>query len=449
MAGTRVGQLETGVIYRDDNLDRLSQMPSESVDLIYLDPPFFSNRSYEVIWGDEAEVRSFEDRWDGGIEHYIEWMRHRVIEMRRLLKPTGQLFLHCDYHANAHLRIMLDDIFGRRSFLDEIVWHYETASGAPKKTLLRNHDTIYRYAAGKPQDVTWNAPRVPWPEKTLAKWQKDEEGRIYHAQNQRGKRYYIDPAGKLRDDVWNLTLSARARERLGYPTQKPEALLERIVASASNEGDVVLDPFCGCGTTLVAALRLKREWIGIDVSPTAVRLMNRRVLRESHGQVAPKLVGMPITEEELYELKPFEFQNWIIAKVWGTASPRKSRDGGIDGFSFMTHDPIQIKRSWKVGRNVVDNFETAMRRVGSSKGYIVAFSFTRDAKEEIARARWKDKIDVELVTVKRLLDAKDERLGPMMPVEAQVVELPLAPPRAHKDLPTGRQLEASDRAAIA
>lgn len=445
MPNGRSSTLDAGVLYCEDNLKRLSKLPSGSVDLIYLDPPFFSNRHYEVIWGDEAEVRSFEDRWDGGIEHYVDWMRHRVMEMQRVLKPSGTIYLHCDHHANHHLRVMLDDIFGTRAFLDEIIWHYETASGNPKKHLHRNHDTIYRYAATKPDLVTWNHPRDPWPEKTLAKWQKDEQGRIYRQQHKYGKRYYIDPEGKLGDDVWNITLSSRSHERLGYPTQKPEALLERIIAASSNEGDVVLDPFCGCGTTIAVAERLKRRWVGIDISLTAVNLMRRRMLKTTSRRCDPKILGLPTTEEDLRELKPFEFQNWIITKVWGTASPKKSGDMGIDGYSYLAHDPIQVKQSDSVGRNVVDNFETAMRRGGHGKGYIIGFSFTKGAREEVARARWHEKLDIELVTVKQLLAETAEERGPLIPKEATVTEMPLNPPRSGKDLPTQQQLIKSDQ----
>lgn len=137
-----VGFLETGVLYCDDNLRRLTMLPADCIDLIYLDPPFFSNRHYEVIWGDEAEVRSFEDRWKGEINVYIDWMRERMHELRRVLKPTGTIYLHCDWHAGHHLKVMMDEIFGSERFLNEIVWYYKTSSGSPKKWLHRNHDTI-------------------------------------------------------------------------------------------------------------------------------------------------------------------------------------------------------------------------------------------------------------------------------------------------------------------
>ncbi len=435
-----VGFLETSVIYCDDNVDRLAQFPADCIDLIYLDPPFFSNRHYEVIWGDEAEVRSFEDRWEGGIQVYVAWMRDRMMELQRVLKPTGTVYLHCDGHAGHYLKVMMDELFGAKNFLNEIIWHYETAGGAPKKWLHRNHDTIFRYASTKPTDVTWNHPLNPWPKATLDKWQTDATG-IYHMNG--GKKYYINPDGKLDDDVWNITLTTRSKERLGYPTQKPEALLEKIIRSSSDEGQIVLDPFCGCGTTIVAAHRLKRQWIGIDISPTAVGLMKRRI--EKVGAQNVKLVGMPVTVAQLHALKPFEFQNWVIQRLNGTHSPKKSGDMGIDGFSFMTHDPIQVKQSESVGRNVVDNFETAIERAGKTKGHIVAFSFTKGSYEEAARVRAAKGLDIELVTVADLLADKHDLVTPVTNLLG-LAEVPLPAPRPQK--PSVAELIQSDESGV-
>lgn len=437
--------MDTGVLYCNDNLERLVALPSDSVDLIYLDPPFFSNRNYEVIWGDEAEMRSFSDRWSGGIQHYLAWMKPRLVEMRRVLKATGTIYLHCDPHANHHLRIVLDDVFGPKRFLNEIIWHYQTSGGAPKKTLIRNHDTIYRYSKGLAKEVTWNAPRQPWPESTLKKWQRDEKGDIYHIHNDTGVRYYIDPAGKLMDDVWDITLAARSRERLGWPTQKPEALLHRVISASSNEGDVVLDPFCGCGTTVAVAEQLKRRWIGIDISPTAIAVMKRRLWNQS--RCVPTVIDVPDTEQALRELKPFEFQNYVIDALNGTHSPKKSGDMGIDGFWFFTKDPIQVKQSQHpVGRNVVDNFETAMRRGKYDTGYIIAFTFTRDAFEEVARAK-ADGLNIRLITVKEVLLQIRRRGNPLAKFGPQPEGdlLPLEPMRRAKDLPTAQQLIESER----
>ena len=172
---TPVSYLETGVLYCDDNLHRLAQFPPECIDLIYLDPPFFSNRNYEVIWGDEAEVRSFEDRWEGGIHHYIEWMRERVMEMHRILKPTGSLYLHCDWHASHYLKVMADELFGATNFKSEIVWKRTSAHSSAKR-YGPVHDTILFYA--KSDRYTWNPVYQPYTEEYLEMFfdQKDPDG---------------------------------------------------------------------------------------------------------------------------------------------------------------------------------------------------------------------------------------------------------------------------------
>ena len=493
----RARKLDTGVLYCDDNLSRLARLPSESVDLIYLDPPFFSNRVYEVIWGDEAEVRSFEDRWDGGMQHYVGWMRERVVELRRVLKQSGSLYLHCDPHASHYLKTMLDEVFGMGAFRSEVIWKRTSAHSSAKRW-GPIHDVLLYYAAGNP---TWNAPRTGYTDEYLNKYYRfddgdgrlywradlcaagvrngesgkpwrgfdvtakgmhwkftvgrldelDAEGRIYWAKGGTGwpqyKRYREELKGKAVGDIWDDIdrINPVGRERLGYPTQKPEALLRRIIEASSNSGDVVLDPFCGCGTTVTVAERLQRRWIGIDISPTAVNLMRRRLLKDTNGNCQPSVEGMPTTVDALRALKPFEFQNWVIAKVWGTSAPRKSGDMGIDGYSFMVHEPIQVKQSEKVGRNVVDNFETAMRRAGKTTGYIIAFSFTKDAKEEVARAKWHDKLDIRLHSVQSLLASTDER-GPLIPQGATVLDMPLSPPTPVKELPSVEELIASDTA---
>lgn len=450
--------LETGVLYCDDNLQRLSRLPDESVDLIYLDPPFFSNRNYEVIWGDEAEVRSFEDRWEGGIQVYINWMRDRVLEMHRVLKSTGSLFLHCDWHASHYLRIMLDNVFGAKQFRNDIAWHYTGWNKKLRDHYERRHDTLLFY--GKSSQQNFPGFTDPWESEeeylTIRKQKRrvDPDGRAYVLSDAGGGRRvkrYLDEAmsyGRPVDDVWTLDkLNNSSTEALGYPTQKPEALLERVIKGCTDEGDIVLDPFCGCGTTVTVAEKMNRRWIGIDISPTAVNIMNQRIIKASHGRTYPTVVGLPVTEQQLRALKPFEFQNWVIQRFWGTHSPRKSNDMGIDGYSYMVHDPIQVKQSDKVGRNVVDNFETAMERVGKNTGYIVAFSFTRNAREEVARARWERQMEIHLVTVAGLLTPTEEARGPLIPQPATVSEMPMPSARPKDARPTVEELIASDRTA--
>lgn len=493
--GRPTGALETGVIYCDDNLARMATLPSESVDLIYLDPPFFSNRVYEVIWGDEAEVRSFEDRWEGGIKVYIEWMRDRVIEMRRLLKPDGSLYLHCDPNASHYLKVMLDEVFGSSDFRNEIIWKRTAVKGDAKARLGRIHDVIFNYAdpsayfhpvvtahtegyrgrfkyddndgRGPYSDAPLDSPN-PRPNLTFtykgvdppangwrvsrAEMERlDADGRLIFPRKRGGrlrrKNYLAEQPGVPVGDVWTdiapLNSQAHERRQMGYPTQKPEALLQRIIELSTRPNDVILDPFCGCGTTLSVAEKTGRRWVGIDISPTAVNIMDRRIKRIP-GAKSPKLVGLPSTVEQLRQLKPFEFQNWVIQQFYGVASARKSGDMGIDGYTFFSHDPIQVKRSDKVGRNVVDNFQTAVRRDGSTSGWIVAFSFTKDAREEVARARWEEKLDIKLVTVDDLLKPRTERRGPLWPEPATVTEIPLTPPRDPRQV-SAEELVASVR----
>ncbi len=383
-------------IYCGDNLDVLQKLEKESVDLIYIDPPFFSNKQYEVVWGDEAEIRSFEDRWEGGVLHYINWLKARVNLMWNVLKPTGSFYLHCDWHANAYIRIMLDEVFGESNFQNEIIWCYKTG-GASKKRFGRKHDNIYFYT--KSENYTFN----PQKEKSYmmheygfkkSDFQKDEQGQY---------------SWVIAKDWWEIpSVGSATSERLGYPTQKPEALLERIIKASSDEGDLVLDAFCGCGTACVVAQKLKRNWIGIDISPTAATLVEKRLAkigaRKDEDYVE---IGFPTTISDLKNLKPFEFQNWVINEMQANHNRKKVGDMGLDGYydKNIWHEKagIQVKQSENVGRNVVDNFETALKRAGYNKGYVIAFSYTKGAVEEAARIKNDGDLDIRLLKVEDLL----------------------------------------------
>ncbi len=448
----------TGVIHCADNLEALELLPDEHVDLVYLDPPFFSNRRYEIIWGDEAEVRSFEDRWKGGIHEYIDWMRIRMVEMYRVLKPTGSLYLHCDPSASHYLKVMLDRLFiAPGGFRSEIIWKRSTAHSDTKqgrKQHGRLHDVIFFYTKG--EGWTWNPIFTPYDEKyadtkyrhiepgthrryrldnltgpggagkgnpqyevmgvtrywRYAKARMEEliaEGRV--VQTQPGtvpqyKRYLDEMRGVPLQDLWTDIdpINSQAAERLGYPTQKPEALMERILASSTTRGQIVLDPFCGCGTTIAVAQQMQRQWIGIDISFQAAKIMKRRV--DGFGANAVVL-GLPATIEDLRQLGHFEFQNWVVDAVNGVRRERRSGDLGIDGYSYLERHPIQVKQSEKVGRKVVDEFETAIERDGKEVGYVVAFSFTSDAYGEAARSREVGKTSVHLVRVADVLAFQD------------------------------------------
>lgn len=422
--------METNLIYCGDNLEVLAKFRAKSVDLIYADPPFFSNRHFEIIWGNGAEQKVYEDRWKGGINVYIEWMKERLWQCYRVLKDDGSMYLHCDWHATHRLRVAMDDLFGETSFRNEIVWKRATMSGAKAvgKQYGRNHDSILYYSKGK--DWQYHTQYLPYSKEYLKKkfTHKDERG-LYRLQPKgtrsdeaiaelrkqgrivEGKTGYIEikfyfeeMKGVALDDVWLDIKDLRtiqSTEKWNYPTQKPEKLLERIILTSSSKGDIVLDPFCGCGTTLVVAQQLGRRWVGIDVAPKACELMRERLIKV--GATDIRIIGAPKTTKELKKLSDWEFQNWVVDRIGGVPSSKKTDDKGVDGYTFMAREPIQVKQSEDVGRNVVDNFETAMRRKHKAIGYIVAFSFGKGAYEEAARTKLeKESLDIKLVRVDEL-----------------------------------------------
>ncbi|MDR1372395.1 MAG: hypothetical protein LBJ17_04610 [Dysgonamonadaceae bacterium] len=405
-----------------DNLEILKTLDSESVDLIYLDPPFFSNRNYEVIWGDEGEVRSFQDRWAGGMDHYIAWLKERVAEMYCILKPTGSIFLHCDWHADAYIRVdILDKIFGKNNFRNEIVWSYKRYTAVSNK-FQNLHDAIFWYV--KTSNYIFNEDREDYGENSGKKdshYKQDEDGRWYRWQkrkNQEPYKIYLSE-GKRRGDVWEIPIiNASSNERIGYPTQKPMALLERIIKCASNEGDVILDPFMGGGTTVAVADKLNRSWIGIDQSVQAVKVTELRLQQQT--DLFTSLYANSYTlqlhkydYDTLRNKDAFEFESWIIGQFGGTAHGKKGGDAGVDG---RTADgtPIQVKRSEGIGVNAVKNFSVSAKQfdktgfdknmqAGNPVGYIIAFSFGKGAVEEVARLKNKENITIKLVTVEDII----------------------------------------------
>lgn len=395
MGGTR------GTLYSGDCLEVLEhKIEPESVDLIYADPPFFSNRHYEVIWGDEGEIRSFEDRWQGGVEVYADWMTERLRACHRVLKPAGSMYLHCDWHAAHHLRLAMDAVFGPKNFVNEIIWHYKKWS-AGDGLYQRNHDNIFFYRKSDAKGRVFNKMFMPRAASTLKRF---GNRKIISGYDEAGERVPSKMAkekseGVALDDVWDIGRVPPIKQL--YPTQKPEALLHRIVAVSSNKGDIVLDPFCGCGTTVVVAQQLERRWIGIDISPTAVRVIKERL--GTPGTRDVEALGLPTSVSDVRKLKPYEFQNWVVRDRFNGMVGKKGGDGGIDGYSFLVHEPIQVKQSDAVGRNVVDNFKAAIQRVKKRKGWIVAFSFGRGAYEEAARMARADGIEIVLITVEELL----------------------------------------------
>ncbi|GFR75416.1 methyltransferase [Elysia marginata] len=316
-------------------------MNSQSVDLIYLDPPFNSKRTYSAPIGTKAAGSSFKDMWtwedvneayldklvsnypmlvdfiksiqqthSKAMMAYVTYMTQRLIELHRILKDTGSLYLHCDPTASHYLKIVLDRIFGKDNFRNEIVWHYYNGSNSAHSRFGRKHDTIFFYSkVEKNSFFNWDISRIPY-----------EEGSIYATGTTYGKKGYIkgNPKGKLMHDVWRIpSINNMAKERTGYPTQKPLALLYRIIKASSNEGDIVFDPFCGCATACVAAQQLGRHWIGIDIEEQAAPILVQRLSDDAglfknfihrkdvpqRSDIAPEPINQTIKERLFAEQK--------------------------------------------------------------------------------------------------------------------------------------------------
>lgn len=296
-------------LYLGDNLEVLRTLPSNSIDLIYIDPPFFSGRNYNVIWGDSNEVRTFEDIWEGGISSYLIWLNARLWEMRRVLKNTGSIYVHCDWHASHYIKTEMDKIFGYENFKNSIVWRRQPPRGAKATSnqYSRNTDTILFYSKSR-NGCRWNPQHKPYDEKyinskftyqdingrrfrvgdigdysekSILEFRK--QGKIYdYPSGKIGlKRYLDEQKGEAISEIWNdiPEVNSMAKERIGYPTQKPEELLERIIEVSSNEGDVVADFFVGGGTTCVEVQKLGRKFIGCDSSRVAVSVTLDRLVK--------------------------------------------------------------------------------------------------------------------------------------------------------------------------
>lgn len=467
-----------------DNLEVLRKIDTESVDLIYLDPPFFSNRNYEVIWGDEGEIRSFKDRWSGGVDHYIAWLKERVIEMHRILKSTGSIFLHCDWHADAYIRVeILDKVFGYNNYKNTITWQRTNTHNDAKKRMPNISDTIFYYTKSdnykynvilgeldkdyikqnyrftdnkgvyRLGDLTgpkiskgqsgmewrnynpsvagrsWAVPNILIEQivgvekcKELSVLEKLEllfqNDFIVFSKNgiPSVKRYLENSKGSVIGDIWTdiFNVQPQAKERIGYPTQKPEKLLERLIICASNENDCILDPFVGGGTTIAVADRLNRQWIGIDQSVQAVKVTEMRLQNQRNLFSRPFVVQLHKYDyDTLRNKQAFEFETWIIEQYGGTANTKQRSDLGLDG-KTNENTPIQVKRSDNIGRNVIDNFHSAVMRndkalyeknksENKTVGIIIAFSFGKGAIQEVARLKNQENVKIELITVAEIV----------------------------------------------
>jgi DNA modification methylase len=526
------------LLYYGDNLDILRRyVDAESVDLVYLDPPFNSNATYNVLFSEQSgaqaasQIKAFEDTWrwdeeaartyfevveaggrvsealqafrrivgDSTMLAYVAMMAPRLVELRRVLKPTGSIYLHCDPTANHYLKLLMDAVFGPVFFRNEIVWKRTTAHSSAKR-YAPVHDVLLYYS--RSSSPRWNELREPYEQAYLDRYYKfddgdgrlhwraditgagvrhgetgqpwrgidvtakgrhwaypiaelerlDAEGRVYwppRGTMPQEKRYRDDLKGKALSDVWTDVdrINPVGGERLGYPTQKPEALLERIIQASSNEGDVVLDPFCGCGTAVAVAQRLGRRWVGIDVTYLAIALIRRR-LRDAYGESVDatyRVIGEPVSlpdAEALAASDPYQFQWWALDLVHARpVDQKKGADKGIDGRIYFhegdASDTKQIVLSVKAGhtgRSHVHELRGVMEREGAAIGVLITMQPpTKPMREDAASAGmyvspWGTHPRLQLLTVAELLEGKRIDCPPPSQVNVTFKKAPKAKP---------------------
>lgn len=517
-------------LFYGDNLYILRDyIADESIDLVYLDPPFNSKRTYNVLFKyesgeeSEAQIAAFDDTWHWdhstaalynelvteSAEHvsrmigamhdfigtnqmmaYLVMMAARLIELHRVLKPTGNLFLHCDPTASHYLKVVLDTIFGPDNFRNEVIWkrtntHNDARYQFPdvtdvilfysktKKSLFNtqygehdpeyvkkfyrhdDHDgrglyTLDNMASPNPRPnmmYDWKGypyPPMGWRYQKSTMKELDEDGRVYYPRNKDGtfdtskrlrlKRYLSEQNGPVIGNVWTdiLPLSAHAQERLGYPTQKPEELLERIISAGSNPGDLVLDPFCGCGTTIAAAQKLDRRWIGIDITHLSIALMKYRI-NEMFPGVEFDIKGEPVSVRGAYDLANrdrFQFEWWALSLVRarpsggqsGSKRGKKGADRGIDGVITFIDDStgnakrilVQVKSGNVSSRDIRDLVGTVQREKAVMGVFITLEEPTRPMITEAASAGFyhspgwgRDYPVIQIFTIKELLEGAE------------------------------------------
>ncbi|MBI5027058.1 MAG: site-specific DNA-methyltransferase [Nitrospirae bacterium] len=395
-------------LFFGDNLHVMRQLPSNSIDLIYIDPPFFSGRNYNILFGDKNEVRSFTDIWEGGMPGYLIWLNARLYEMKRLLKLTGSIYVHLDWHASHYIKVEMDKIFGSDNFRNEIVWCYKRYTGTTND-FQKMHNIILRYT--KTNDYIFNQLKESYQETTLKyhKWEVDEEGRRFYwkrGRNIEPYKVYMDEEGVKLSDVWEIPqIGPIGKERIGYPTQKPEILLERIIKASSNEGDVVADFFCGGGTTLVVAQRLNRRWIGSDQSRIAVAITADRITRLVEEKIG-KLFPVPdfiIEHWGIYEvpglgsLKPEQFREFVIKAYNGRVDNTGSKyiHGIKGGVPIYVGSPDYKSKLDK--DEVVEFAKAILTERKRNHGIMLAWNFSRLAKQAAEKLAARENVRLDFV----------------------------------------------------
>jgi site-specific DNA-methyltransferase (adenine-specific) len=453
-------------LYFGDNLEVMrNHLDKESVDLIYLDPPFNSKKNYNMIykekddsksqsqaqaftdtwvWNDECQlsydylisnskvpqnltkaIMSFHDMLGRGnsLLPYLVMMSIRLLELKRVLKDTGSIYLHCDPSASHYLKIIMDTVFGENNFQNEIVWHFGLGAFNKKMGLPSKHDIILFYS--KTKNFKFNMIRGDITPQMKAKYCHEDEDGFYMLSY--GKKYYLK-GGKPLDDVWEIaTISPTDKQRLGYPTQKPMDLLARIINMSSNKGDVVLDPFCGCGTSCDASAHLEREFIGIDITYLAIKVIIKR-LKMNRPNTQFKVIGAPQDLESakyLAERNKKEFEKWAVSYIDG--KPLDTGDGGVDGIINYNEkgmsQPIKVVIQVKGGAinpGFIRDFARVIEREKAYCGvFITLIEPTQGMRTEATTSGYadetndlKDQYDenkiprLQIITIKELFEGK-------------------------------------------
>ncbi|MEE8638972.1 MAG: DNA methyltransferase [bacterium] len=476
-------------LYYGDNLKILRDCFSdESVDLVYLDPPFQSGRKYNVLFAEAngtaspSQVEAFEDTWKWNITAeetyaeliekgpaglsnlvkamrgylgsnemmaYVVMMAVRLKELYRVLKKNGAIYLHCDPTASHYIKLVLDSIFNPKYFQNEIIWHYRRWTAAAKR-YQRMHDVILFYS--KTDDFPFNKVFIEPTESQAAVIEKGynvnkvtvkgekvlqllvydkekvealiKEGKIELSKY--GNVVYVAQGETIAPDVWTdiQYLHSQSKERLSYPTQKPVALLERILEASSNEGDRVLDPFCGCGTAVVAAERLGRVWAGIDITYLAINLIKRRLKDEFGEKLEFEEIGQPKdvgSARHLASTSRFQFQNWALSLVDALPSPVKTGDKGVDGFINLIENPENPKditkiifsvKSGGVSPSDVRDLNGTLEREEAKMGVLITLEepsqgmITEAVSAGIYKSQWGSFPQLQIITITQLLSGK-------------------------------------------
>lgn len=386
-----------------DNLEVLRTLPSESIDLIYIDPPFFSGRNYNVIWGDSNEVRSFFDIWEGGIDSYLVWLNARLWEMKRVLKKTGSIYVHCDWHASHYIKYEMDKIFGYETFQNEIIWHYRRWS-SPSDRFQRLHDIIlfytklssgYKYNRLLTEYTNGSIERKKGG--VLHRFKKGEDPLLVSNKD-------LQAEGVPENDVWQIPFVApSAKERIGYPTQKPESLLERIIKASTQEGDVVADFFCGGGTTLAVAQKLNRRFIGSDSSRVAIAVTLDRLVKIGEEMSGTK---SNVSFEGMYQPK---------LQAEGTTEKVPNIEVSylgiypIDKFSAVPQNDFVdfVLTCYGASRNTAEGFADGFRPPGQSEPILVGPPNPSDS--------------IDAYKVKDFFEEIKSKLEPNKPIKAKII----------------------------